>query len=401
MNISMLVGLKNNLELAKYFYKTTRQVYPEQEIVFVSYGSSDGTHAWLDSLDDPHVQTFHSPESKALADSYNKALELASKEYVVFLHNDMVLGPGFLENITKKLAPDVVVGFSVIEPTLYAADQRSGKTTKAFGTNIGEFQLQEFYSFVQRQQSVYAGVTSERIEFLFFIALSRQKLLEVGGLDNLFFPMFREDDDLFLRLTRAGLKPLLVHDAICYHFVSQTSRYSEEYRRKSKEIERNSERNFVRKWGFPTFNARTSVFDIGIVLRNVTTEVLRAVEPFASDLYIDGDSSEYVAEEQAKTQFDLKKKIHSLATKPKNDVLVQIDARQFGSEELDVVTHTVSTILKRERRLKLLRAGWLFSLLGRRFAFQRKRVKIFIQRMNLRELLPVCERVRDFKGIFN
>jgi hypothetical protein len=59
-NISLLVGLKNNLNYNKHFYSTTRELYPEVEICFVSYGSTDGTHEWLDSLQDNNVKYFHS-----------------------------------------------------------------------------------------------------------------------------------------------------------------------------------------------------------------------------------------------------------------------------------------------------------------------------------------------------
>jgi GT2 family glycosyltransferase len=41
--------------------------------------------------------------------------------------------------------------------------------------------------------------------------------------------MFCEDDDLILRLKLYGLNHFTSLDAICYHFVSKTSRFSEEY----------------------------------------------------------------------------------------------------------------------------------------------------------------------------
>ena len=49
-NISLLVGLKNNLDYNKHFYDTTRELYPNVELCFVSYGSTDGTHEWLETL---------------------------------------------------------------------------------------------------------------------------------------------------------------------------------------------------------------------------------------------------------------------------------------------------------------------------------------------------------------
>ncbi|MCS3871635.1 glycosyltransferase involved in cell wall biosynthesis [Chryseobacterium ginsenosidimutans] len=41
-NISLLIGLKNNLEYSKSCYHSIRENFPEIEIVFVSYGSTDG-----------------------------------------------------------------------------------------------------------------------------------------------------------------------------------------------------------------------------------------------------------------------------------------------------------------------------------------------------------------------
>jgi len=50
--ISFLVGLKNNLEYSEKFYRFFRATYPQEQLVFVSLGSSDGTDQWLNSLDD-------------------------------------------------------------------------------------------------------------------------------------------------------------------------------------------------------------------------------------------------------------------------------------------------------------------------------------------------------------
>jgi len=71
-NISLLVGLKNNLDYNKHFYDTTRELYPEVELCFVSYGSTDGTHEWLDSLIDNNVKYFYSAEQKTFSDTFNR-----------------------------------------------------------------------------------------------------------------------------------------------------------------------------------------------------------------------------------------------------------------------------------------------------------------------------------------
>ena len=89
--ISLVIGLKNNLDYTQNFYNTTRELYPEVQICFVSYGSTDGTNEWLRSLKDKNVNYSISPDNKTFSDTYNKGREIATKEYVAFLHNDMVL----------------------------------------------------------------------------------------------------------------------------------------------------------------------------------------------------------------------------------------------------------------------------------------------------------------------
>ena len=68
LNISLLVGLKNNLDYTQNFYQTTRELYPTAEICFTSYGSTDGTHEWLGSLNDPNLKFFISDENKTFSD---------------------------------------------------------------------------------------------------------------------------------------------------------------------------------------------------------------------------------------------------------------------------------------------------------------------------------------------
>ena len=129
MNISLLVGLKNNLDYNKHFYKTTRALYPEVEICFSSYGSIDGTHEWLQEiqLKDQNVKCWWSNLNGNFSDNFNKAASLATKDYVMFLHNDIILAPGFIENIEKHVSPDTVVSYTTIEPPIFAGHERPGK----------------------------------------------------------------------------------------------------------------------------------------------------------------------------------------------------------------------------------------------------------------------------------
>lgn len=118
-NISFLVGLRNNLTYSQKFYQHFRESFPRKELVFVSLGSSDGTDIWLESLDDPNTISYYNPESQSLSDTYNKAISLATKKYVCFLHNDMVLGRFFVQHLHSALQQEELVYYKTVEPPIF------------------------------------------------------------------------------------------------------------------------------------------------------------------------------------------------------------------------------------------------------------------------------------------
>jgi GT2 family glycosyltransferase len=343
MNISLLVGLKNNLDYNKHFYSTTRELYPEVEICFVSYGSTDGTHEWLNSLNDKNVNYFYSPENKTFSDTFNKATKLATKEYVAYLHNDIVLAPGFLENLEKHVSPNNVVSYTTIEPPIFAGHERPGKLIQDLGIDLETFDKDKLYQFTKKKQIEYKDKIEPGITF--FMCLRREVLLQIGGMDNLFNPMFCEDDDLILRLKLYGLNQFTSLDAICYHFVSKTSRFSEEYENKSKSIEVNSNKNFIRKWGFRN-SKHNKRYNIAYIVNKCNYDIMAALEPWCDRLYTDDEmgvlQAMYYENEHKNTSYDFKKRI--LTTKynnpiGENDIIVEFDGTKLTNDSFNILTN--------------------------------------------------------------
>ncbi|MCD0487105.1 glycosyltransferase [Pedobacter sp. MC2016-14] len=337
MNVSLLAGLKNNLEYSKNFYHSTRAIYKEVEIVFVSYNSNDGTNEWLDSLRDSNVICFYSDEEKTLSDTFNKCTELATKEIAIFVHNDMVLAPGFIENIEKHCTDRSVVCYTTVEPSIFAKDERPGKVIKDLGNDLSSFDIASFYNFAKDYVIEHAGAYDDRHGGTFFLGVRRSILVAIGGLDPIFKPMFREDDDLLLRLKLYGMTVITSFDAVCYHFVSKTSRFSEEYKNKTERIELNSDRNFIRKWGFSAFSSVKKRYNIGLVLRHGTDDLLLKLEPWFTSVYTDFSSNNYILEEQELTSVNLKDKIKPYHHAKTNDVLVYIDGLKFTKRAYDKI----------------------------------------------------------------
>lgn len=340
-NISLLVGLKNNLDYNKNFYTTTREIYPEVEICFVSYGSTDKTHEWLNELKDNNVKYFYSKEEKTFSDTFNKAAELATKEYVVYLHNDIVLAPNFLENIEKHLGENNVVSYTTIEPPIFTGHERPGKIIHDLGSDLQTFNKERMYEFAKEKQVEYLNKTE--VSITFFMCMSKKVLLEIGGMDNLFNPMFCEDDDLIKRFTLMGLNTFTSLDAICYHFVSKTSRFSEEYQLKTKQIEHNSNRNFIRKWGFRN-SKHNKKYNTAFVVKNCNLQALEVLEPWCDRIYIEDDMDvikhAYFKKEQSNTKYELTKRVMTIGWNnplDENDVILEFDMKQFTQDSFNII----------------------------------------------------------------
>ena len=339
MNISLLVGLKNNLDYNQYFYSTTRILYPEVEICFVSYGSTDGTHKWLDSLNDPNLKYYYSEENKTFSDTFNKAAEIATNDYVIYLHNDIVLTPNFLENIEKHLGDNNIVSYTTIEPPIFSDHERPGKIVKDFGSDLETFNLSELCKFVLNKQEEFNNQTEPGITF--FMCMPKATLLKIGGLDNLFNPMFCEDDDLILRFKLLGLNLFTSLDAICYHFVSKTSRFSEDYKAKTQIIERNSNMNFIRKWGFRN-SIHNKRYNKSLVINNCDLNLLSVLEPWGDKIYIDDDGeyliNQYITAEKDNTKYDLSKKIFNKKLNTlEGDIIIEFDGRLINQESFNII----------------------------------------------------------------
>jgi len=338
-NISLLVGLKNNLDYNKHFYQTTRELYPDVELCFVSYGSTDGTHEWLNTLDDTNVKYFYADRQRTFSDTFNKAAEIATKDYVAYLHNDIVLAPGFIENLEKHVSETNIVSYTTIEPPIFAGHERPGKLIYDLGTELETFDKQKLYDFVAQENHKYSDKTEPGITF--FMCMPRTKLLEIGGMDNLYNPMFCEDDDLIRRWKLLGMNCFTALDAICYHFVSKTSRFSDEYQNKTQQIEIKSNRNFIRKWGT---RADVPKYNIAYVVKNCTYELINALEPWCDRIYIDDTmqviTSHYIDNEQPNTKFDLTCRVLTTQYNDplgENDVVVEFDAQQLHNHNFYIL----------------------------------------------------------------
>jgi O-antigen biosynthesis protein len=98
--VSFIIPLFNCLTLTQAMLASLRPTVPRglnYEIILVDDGSTDGTRAWLATLDDPWVRVLMNDRNLGFAAANNRATAIAQGELFVLLNNDLVLLPGWLE----------------------------------------------------------------------------------------------------------------------------------------------------------------------------------------------------------------------------------------------------------------------------------------------------------------
>jgi GT2 family glycosyltransferase len=293
-----------NADYTDNIVKNIREIYPsEDEVEIVLQKDSNVT----------------------LGINYNNAVARAKGNKIILLHNDMVIKPGFVETMNKHIAKNRVTTYTRVEPPIFP-DTYPGKVILDCGTTLETFDQEKFNSY-QIEESLTDGGTQ-----LFFGCLKEDYI----GIDGYNFKKFCEDDDLHARFKLARFEHK-VSSAHVYHFVSKTSRQGDYH-----EIEMQSNKNFIRKWGSRNYTIK---YNVAFEVRNCNLALLEVLEPWCDRIYVKevfeiGRAWDYVEMERGNTEFDLSKRVmitdHN-DSKSENDIVVEFDAKAFGNEQCSLL----------------------------------------------------------------
>ena len=372
--ISFIIPSRNNLRYLKQAYNSIRKntLYPH-EICIADDASTDGTKEWVQSIIDSgedaclklHIN--EGPERLGHTILYDTLInDYATHDVVMIFHADMYLCPKSDEAIDKHLEPGKVVSLTRIEPPLHPDGPE--KVLEDFGIEPEESKEEELLKKVTTLQLQH-GTDYNFAKFTEGIfapwAMYKKDFQSIGGHDPLYAPQSKEDSDIFNRFLLAGYELIQTWEGFVYHMTCRGSRFKDgalrnpagqvfmKGRESSEWLEQNlrSTRNFIRKWGHMVQHDEMMKpiiphkYNVGFVVENCTTELLKELEPWCSDIYGDWVGHKgygvngYIKEEQPNTKFDLSKKIHSSYMELNNDILVSFDCEQLNSNNFQVLVN--------------------------------------------------------------
>jgi len=375
--ISFIQPSRNNLKYLKWSYNSIRKNLGYiHEICWADDFSNDGTWEWMQEIakKDGNVKIHRNEGPTRLGHTilYDTLVnDYATNDIVMIYHADMYALPGLDVEINKHIKKGVVVSGTRIEPPLHPDGPE--KILMDYGIEPEEFKEQELLTwFNSSPELTHSKLGKETTEGIFAPwAIMKEDFQSIGGHDPLYAPQSKEDSDIFNRFVLNGYKLVQTWRGFVYHMTCRGSRFADGAKRnpngevfmKNRETDEwlaqniRSTRNFIRKWGHFVKHDEylkpivPPKYDIGLVIKNCSEQLLESLEPWCSTIYVDTFAEDYINKEQPNTDFNLTKRIYSIDAEKQNDIEVRFDGNKLTQDAFEIITN-LSEILSNDEKLE-------------------------------------------------
>ncbi len=232
---SILIPSWNNLPYLRLCIESIIKhgIYPHEIIVFLNEGS-DGSRAYLDHLG---IVYDFDKTNVGICSAMNRAARLATRDWLFYLNDDMVVLPGWDEELVKTLqtrkTDRLMLSSTMIEP------RNTGNPCVIhhdFGGSPETFEEERLLkSFSQFPMADWSGSSWPPN------LVHKNLWNEIGGFSEAFSPGMSSDNDYSMKLWKAGVRHFQgLGKSRVYHFQAVST----------KRITKNNGRlQFLKKWG--------------------------------------------------------------------------------------------------------------------------------------------------------
>jgi GT2 family glycosyltransferase len=203
MDITIVIPVLNQLEYTRQCLESlTAAACDDSMIIVVNNASTDGTAEFLATR--PKLCVIHNLENRACAAAWNQGFAASKTKWTVFLNNDTLVTPGWLENLVDFAVKN---GVDIASPAMCEGDLDYDFDAYA-------------HDFVSKMRRVQRRGTASGVCFM----VARRVFEAIGNFDENFSKGGNEDTDFFWRAQKAGFKMAVSGCAYIHHFGSVTQK---------------------------------------------------------------------------------------------------------------------------------------------------------------------------------
>lgn len=193
----------NQLQFTKQVISTIK-LRPDQLLLLINNGSTDGTHDYLLSLiKNSRIAVLEFSKNIGVANAWNQALTCAFEhlkcENCIILNNDILLKPNTIERMEADLKSEVNVLTTAKDVSSQCANE------------------DDFFSRENNPENIY----QETPDFSCF-GVNKKCFDKIGYFDDQIYPAYFEDNDYHRRILLAGLKAQKNNNNEYWHYGSRT-----------------------------------------------------------------------------------------------------------------------------------------------------------------------------------
>jgi len=215
---SIVIPVFNKVELTRqclvHLAKVTDGV--SYEIIIVDNNSTDGTKEFLDSLDGD-VQIIRNNKNLGFGKACNQGARVARGKYFVFLNNDTIPHPGWLQTLVNEADSDPDV--AIVGSKLLYTDNTVQHAGIVFNRKTGL--PGHWASGVTKDSPLVSNRRQCKAVTAACMLVKREVFERVKGFDEAYINGY-EDIDLCLKIERQNGKIIYQPESCLYHLESQT-----------------------------------------------------------------------------------------------------------------------------------------------------------------------------------
>lgn len=217
--VSIIIPVYNNLDLTQNCLESLWEHTPGglYELIVVDNASTDQSGVFLEhQARAGRLRLIRNDANLGFARACNQGAKAARGEFLLFLNNDTLLTPGWLEALLTTVREEERIG-AVGAKLLYPDDsvQHAGVVFNRQGM------VYHLYRHLHRDHPAVNKVREFQVLTAACLLVRGSAFFEVGGFDEQFMNGF-EDVDLCLRLKEAGWRLIYQPHAVVYHLESKT-----------------------------------------------------------------------------------------------------------------------------------------------------------------------------------